>query len=169
MAKVLDRVRWKTLSATLAPGLVGTGLAVADSGLLSFFPFLCCGISAFLIQIGTNLVNDALDSKNGIDGAKRLGPRRLTGNASPALFYFTGVGCFPLAILISLPAILLRGISLFWVEVTCCLAGYAYTGGPFPLAYYALGDVTVFIFFGLVETANAKFLHQGTSTSLLLL
>ena len=161
LSSILHHIRWKTLSAALAPAAVGTGLALRNGGTLALFPFLCCGPSAFLIQIGTNLVNDALDYKNGVDGPKRLGPQRLSSPSSSHLFYFAGVLCFPLALIFSLPALHLRGMTLLAIEVMCCLAGYLYTGGPFPLGYHALGDLTVFVFFGIIATSAAQFVHHG--------
>lgn len=159
----LDRVRWKTLSAALGPAFVGTGLALSTDKTLSIIPFLCCGPAAFLIQIGTNLTNDALDYRNGIEKWKSKTDSRLGKfpHLSAPVFHLLGIACFPLALLCSLPAILLRGIKLFALEVVCCLAGYVYTGGPFPLAYYGLGDLTVLIFFGILATSGAAFVHRG--------
>eukprot|EP00210_Caulerpa_lentillifera_P001259 g1215.t1 len=160
-----ERVRWKTLSAALGPALVGTGLALSTNHSLSFLPFLCCGPAAFLIQIGTNLTNDALDYQNGIEKWKNTKHSRLgkfPHRSAPA-FYALGVACFPLALFCSIPAILLRGWKLLALEIVCCIAGYLYTGGPFPLAYFAFGDLTVLTFFGVLATSGAAFVHRGGS------
>lgn len=160
---VVEKLRWKTLSAAVGPAIVGTGLALAKNGELSIVPFLCCGPSAFLIQIGTNLTNDALDFRNGIEEwkSKKLSRLGENPNRTAPIFYLYGILCFPLALLFSLPTILLRGSKLLILEILCCFVGYLYTGGPYPLAYYCLGDLAVLAFFGVVATSGARFVHQG--------
>lgn len=159
----LQAVRVKTLGACLGPAFVGTGLAAAGGGQTAWLPFICCGPTAFLIQIGTNLVNDALDFQKGADVSGRLGPKRLTqsGAVGPVVVHIIGILCFMLALIFALPAFWLRGKPLVELVLACSAAGYMYTAGPYPLAYNGLGDLGVLVFFGVVATCGAKFTHQG--------
>jgi 1,4-dihydroxy-2-naphthoate octaprenyltransferase len=119
--------------------------------------------SLLLIQIGTNLVNDAVDFEKGADTAERLGPARVTqrGLFAASTVHAVGVACFALAALCVFPAILARGWTLVALYVASSAAGYCYTGGPFPLGYHGLGDITVILFFGVVATAVVRFIHTG--------
>lgn len=114
------------------------------------------------IQVGTNLVNDALDFERGADTKERLGPKRLTQSGAVPLstVHWVGVACFLASMMFSIPAFMLRGSKLVILVGTCCIMGYAYTGGPLPLAYYGLGDLGVLVFFGVVATCGAKLVHQ---------
>ena len=154
--------RPKTLGAAVVPFLVGSAIAqrrgrVAWSLVLPAFPAL------LLIQIATNLVNDACDFWSGADCSTRVGPRRASqsGVFSAAAVHRAGVACFALAALCVLPAVLARGWTLLCVYASSCAAGYFYTGGPWPLGYHGLGDITVVLFFGLVATAGVRFIHTG--------
>ncbi|GMH40007.1 hypothetical protein BSKO_07911 [Bryopsis sp. KO-2023] len=159
----LQAIRVKTLGACIGPCLVGSGLALAGGGATAWVPLLCCGPAAFLIQIGTNLVNDALDYEKGADMDGRLGPRRLTqsGAVGAVMVHVAGILCLVVAMLAAMPAFYIRGKPLVGLVLACCFGGYMYTGGPFPLAYHGLGDVGVLFFFGLLATSGAKYVHQG--------
>ena len=161
----LHLVRWKTLVASLAPSIVVLALALNQGRPLAFFPFFCCGPAPFLLQIGSNLVNDAFDFTRGVDGFKRLGPHRISSRRAALWCYVTGVLCFPAAFLFTLPAIRLRGPIVLKLEIACAVAGYLYTGWPFPYGYYALGDIAVFTFFGIVYFVLASFIIQGRSSA----
>lgn len=147
--------RPKTLTAAAAPVLAGTGLA-AHHGTASALPAAAALLGALLIQIATNLANDYYDFLRGGDTHERVGPLRVTqaGILPPeAVKRGTTVTLF---------AALLVGVYLTWVGgwpvVVIGLASMAcavlYTGGPYPLAYHGLGDVFVFVFFGLVAVGG---------------
>jgi len=155
--------RPKTLTAALVPVLVGTMLAhdalIAIKWELVFFALL----GAFLIQIGTNFINDALDFKKGADTAERLGPLRATqsGQLTLKTVFWGGVVCFIAAGLCCIPLIIQGGWVIAILFVFSVICGYLYTGGPKPLAYHGLGDLFVFIFFGLVSTVSVFYLQAG--------
>src|SRR5207249_11045113 len=126
--------RPKTLSASVVPVLVGTALAHT----INWTIFICALGGAVCIQIGTNLVNDALDFKRGADTAERVGPLRVTqaGLLSPKAVMTGAIVCFAIAALCGIPLILRAGWPLLAIGVTSIVAAYAYTGGPYPLAYH---------------------------------
>ena len=160
----LAALRPKTLTASVAPVLVGTALSAFLGGELDVPLVLTLTLPAFiLVQIGTNLVNDAVDYTRGADTEERKGPRRLTqtGVVSPSVVHATGVACFALALMLMIPVFYRRGWLLAATLLVSCAAGYAYTGGPYPLAYHALGDVTVVLFFGVVCVSVIRHVHDG--------
>jgi 1,4-dihydroxy-2-naphthoate octaprenyltransferase len=155
--------RPRTLVAGFVP--VTVGLAVAFKlGRLAWLPALGTLVGALLIQIGTNLFNDAYDFKRGADTRDRLGPPRATqqGWLSPEAVMRGAIACFALAFLVGLYLVSVAGWPLLVVGLVSLLAGYAYTGGPFPLAYHGLGDVFVLVFFGLVAVAGTVFVQTQT-------
>lgn len=162
--------RPKTLVAGFVPVAVGSAVA-AKSGLFSPIAALAALTGALLIQIGTNLFNDAYDFKRGADTTDRLGPPRATqqGWLSADAVMRGAIVCFAIAFLVGLYLVSLTGWPLLIVGIVSLLAGYAYTGGPFPLAYHGLGDVFVFVFFGLVAVSGAAYVQTNTVTSLSLL
>jgi len=155
--------RPKTLTAAVAPVLVGTGLAV-HYGVAAGGPALAALLGAVLIQIGTNLANDYYDFLRGGDAADRVGPVRVTqaGLVPPATVRR--------ATILTLSAALVPGLYLVWVGgwpivligVASIACAVLYTGGPFPLAYHGLGDVFVFIFFGLVAVGGTYYVQAGS-------
>lgn len=162
--------RPRTLVAGFIPVAVGTTVASTE-GHFAALPALGALVGALLIQIGTNLFNDAYDFKRGADTTDRLGPPRATqqGWLTPEAVMRGAIGCFALAFLVGLYLVSVAGWPLLVVGIISLLAGYAYTGGPLPLAYNGLGDVFVFVFFGLVAVAGAAFVQTGQVTSLSLL
>jgi 1,4-dihydroxy-2-naphthoate octaprenyltransferase len=116
-----------------------------------------------MIQIGTNFVNDALDFLRGADGETRLGDARASqsGWFSARAVLIMGLGCFLIALLLGLPLVYRGGWPIFWIGVVSLMMGYAYTGGPFPLAYVGLGDLFVILFFGLVAVGGVYYLQTG--------
>lgn len=158
--------RPKTLTAAFVPIFLATMLAI-NNGVnvhweLSFYALL----AAIFVQLGTNLVNDALDFKKGADTEKRLGPVRVTqsGLISYEKVLAGGMMCFALALLFGIPLIFAGGIPLTVILLFSVLCGYLYTGGPYPLAYTGLGDLFVLIFFGFVATCSVYYLQAGVVT-----
>jgi 1,4-dihydroxy-2-naphthoate octaprenyltransferase len=155
--------RPKTLTAALVPCLAGTALVRAIGlswdGWVLFYALL----AAFLIQMGTNLVNDAVDFKKGADTEKRIGPQRITqaGILTAGQVMALGSLCFALAILCGIPLVLKGGWILVVIGLASVLMGYAYTAGPFPLAYLGLGDLFVILFFGIIAVSGIVFLNTG--------
>jgi 1,4-dihydroxy-2-naphthoate polyprenyltransferase len=159
--------RPRTLIAGFVP--VAVGCAVAwRSGRFLLLPALGALMGALLIQIGTNLFNDAYDFKRGADTTERLGPARATqqGWLAPEAVMRGAICCFALAFLVGLYLVSIAGWPLLVVGVASLLAGYAYTGGPFPLAYHGLGDLFVLVFFGLVAVGGTSFVLTQTLTPL---
>lgn len=156
-------VRPKTLTAALVPVAVGTGLAFGE-GVGRWLPALMALLGALLIQIGTNLTNDYYDFKKGADTAERLGPVRVTqsGLIAPGVVLAGALGCFALAILSGIYLVWVGGWPIVAIGLISVLCGYAYTGGPLPLAYHGLGDVFVFVFFGLVAVTGTYYVQALT-------
>jgi 1,4-dihydroxy-2-naphthoate octaprenyltransferase len=154
--------RPRTLPAAIAPVLVGSGLAWRDDTFDGGAAALCLGF-ALLVQIGTNLANDYYDFIKGADTAARVGPRRAVaaGLIAPKTMRAAMTAVFLSAFLCGLGLIAWGGPWLLVIGVTSIACGYAYTGGPWPLGYIGLGDVFVFIFFGLVAVGATYFVQAG--------
>jgi 1,4-dihydroxy-2-naphthoate octaprenyltransferase len=152
--------RPKTLPAAAAPVIVGTATAIHE-GKFQFGPAIAALIGALLIQIGTNLANDVFDFKKGADTAERLGPVRVTqaGLLTPKQVTVGLVIVFGLAVLVGLYLVLIGGWPVVVIGLFSIAAGLAYTGGPFPLGYHGLGDIFVFIFFGLVAVGGTYYVQ----------
>lgn len=151
-----------TLPAAIVPVCVGTAAGLFSAP-FALFPFLAAFVAAVLIQIGTNLANDVFDFEKGADTAERLGPPRVTqmGLATPEQVRFGMLLSFGLAALIGLYLTTIGGWPILVIGVLCIVAGVAYTGGPWPLGYHGLGDVTVFLFFGCVAVMGSAYLQTG--------
>ena len=143
--------RPKTLTAAVVPVVVGTGLALGQ-GMAVLWPALAALAGAMLIQIGTNLTNDYYDFRKGADTHERVGPTRVTqsGLIAPQTVLAAGAGCFALATLVGISLVARGGWPFVVIGLASVLAGWAYTGGPYPLGYHGLGDLFVMAFFGLV-------------------
>ncbi len=123
----------------------------------------CALLASLFIQIATNLVNDVMDFKKGADTETRLGPQRVTQSSifKPETVQKAAFVCFGIAILFGIPLVLKGGLPILLIGIFSLIAGYAYTGGPFPLAYKGLGDVFVILFFGLIAVSGMFYLHVG--------
>lgn len=156
--------RPKTLTASVAPVLVGTALARAFSGDAVAWPLAVVALaSATFIQIGTNLVNDAADFERGADTSDRLGPIRVTqtGLLTPAQVKLGAAAAFAVAAILAVPLLYFGGLPILVIGVLSIIAGYAYTTGPVPLAYVGLGEVFVLLFFGLAAVKGTAYVVAG--------
>ncbi len=149
-----------TLWAAVAPVMVGTALAYrADA--FRWDAFLVTLVAALLIQIGVNFANDVADGTRGTDD-NRIGPTRAVaaGLITPRQMWF-GIGwAFGLAAVAGLYLIYLGGVWILVIGVASIIAALGYTNGPIPYGYYGLGELFVFVFFGLVATAGTRFVFD---------
>lgn len=149
--------RPKTLAAAVVPVLVGFSLAR-----FAHWPSFWFALGgAVFIQIGTNYVNDALDYRRGADTHERLGPLRVTqaGLLSADAVLRGAIVCFVLAAICGVPLIVRGGWPIVAIGLTSIAAAYAYTGGPYPLAYHGLGELFVMVFFGIVAVSGTYYLQ----------
>lgn len=154
--------RPRTLPAAVAPVLVGTGLAAADDT-YRWDSFLLCLLGALAIQVAANFANDASDAKRGADTPDRVGPTRMvaTGAVSArAMWTATGLAV-AVAALAGVGLIVIAGWPIVVIGITSIAAMLTYVGGPIPYGYRGLGEVFVFVFFGLVATVGTRFAHSG--------
>ena len=154
--------RPKTLPAALVPVWVGTVLAGRLGTVIDWLGW-CTLISATAIQVATNFFNDALDSDKGADTEKRLGPQRAaaTGLIDARTMKIAALIALGVAIAFSIPLIGERGWPIVMIGAVSMVCAYAYTGGPFPLAYRGMGEVFVIVFFGIVAVMGTVFVHLG--------
>ena len=158
-------IRPRTLPAAVAPVLVGTALAIGD-GVFTPLPALAALVGALLIQIGANLSNDYLDYVKGVDVPQRLGPRRVAQSGLitlPRLRIGTA-GTFALAALVGVYLVYVGGWPILVIGLASLVSAFAYTGGPFPIGYHALGDLFVFLFFGLAGVCGTYYVQALTIT-----
>jgi 1,4-dihydroxy-2-naphthoate octaprenyltransferase len=156
----LMAARLRTLPAAAAPVLVGTALAIRN-GSFDVAAFLCALLGALFIQIGTNLSNDYSDARRGADAEDRIGPVRVTagGLVPPRQVLIATYVTFGLAVLCGVYLIVVAGPVLLLIGALSILAGVAYTGGPKPYGYEGLGEVFVFLFFGLVAVTGSYYVQ----------
>ena len=158
-------MRPKTLPAALAPVVVGAALAYAG-GRFDLLPALAAALGALLLQILSNFANDYSDHFRGADMADRIGPVRVTasGLISPAQLRWGIVVVIALAVGVGLYLVWVGGWPILVVGVAAILAALAYTGGPFPFGYYGLGELFVFLFFGVVAVCGTYFVQAQVMT-----
>lgn len=155
--------RPKTLPAAAAGVITGTALAWRD-GHFQAGPALAALFVALLLQIGSNLANDVYDYERGADAGERHGPLRVTqaqlltpGQVKAGMMVVFGV-----SVLLGLYLAFAAGWMVVLIGLAAILSAVAYTGGPFPLGYYGLGDLFVFVFFGVAAVAGTYFVQAGT-------
>ena len=156
----LMAARVRTLPAAIAPVLVGTALA-GYAHIFHPLRFLAALVGAVFIQVGTNLSNDYSDARRGADTEDRLGPVRVTagGLVPPKQVLVATYVSFGVAVLAGIYLVAVAGWELLLVGGASILAGVLYTGGPRPYGYEGLGELFVFLFFGIVAVAGSFFVQ----------
>jgi 1,4-dihydroxy-2-naphthoate octaprenyltransferase len=156
--------RPQTLPVGAAPVVVGVGLAAAD-GVLAPGPALAALLGALLIQVGTNFANDYYDAVKGADTDDREGFTRVTagGLIEPRQVKRATIVTFGVAVLVGSYLVYLGGLPIVVVGLSSIAAGVLYTGGPYPYGYYGLGDLFVFVYFGLVAVTGTYYVQAVTS------
>ena len=154
--------RPKTLFAAIAPVLVGTACAYR-AGAFRAGPALAALAGAVLLQIGSNFANDLFDYERGADREDRLGPERATqrGWIAPRAMRAGMAAVFALALAVGVYLFAVAGWPVIVIGLLSIAAAVAYTGGPFPLGYHGLGDLFVFLFFGVAAVAGTALVQAG--------
>lgn len=144
----------------MAPVLTGTGLASFHDS-LAWLPAGAALLGAILIQIGTNLANDYYDYVRGGDTQERIGPVRVTlaGILAPETVRRGMIATLSAAMLVGVYLVMVAGWPIVWIGLASVACAVLYTGGPFPLAYHGLGDVFVFVFFGLIAVGGTYYVQ----------
>lgn len=157
--------RPRTLPAAIAPVVVGAALAYKDMA-FSLVITIACLVLATLLQIGSNYANDLFDYKKGTDRADRVGPKRAvaSGLITPDQMLIGTITVLLAALLVGLYLTYIGGIIFFIIGIFCIAAAVMYTAGPLALAYNGLGDVAVFVFFGLVAVIGTYYLQAKEIT-----
>ena len=161
----LMAIRPRTLPAVLGPLIVGNALALGVEGfsLLTALVIISCGL---LLQISVNLANDYFDSLSGVDSQERLGPIRMTqaGLISAERMKKAMIMSLICALFVGVYLIDIGGWPIGLLAAASLLAVICYSGGPYPLASHGLGELTVFIFFGLVAVVGSVYLQTGATS-----
>jgi len=162
--------RPKTLPAAIAPVLVGTAMAIHD-GAFRPLPALAALLGSLLLQIGVNLANDYFDYVKGVEQPDRKGPIRVTqaGLIPPKQVRNGMIATFVLSAVIGVYLIIVGGWPILAIGVASILSALAYSGGPFPLASHGLGDLFVFIFFGLSAVCGTYWVQALKLSTLVIL
>jgi 1,4-dihydroxy-2-naphthoate octaprenyltransferase len=165
----LMAARPRTWSAAVAPVVVGTALAAADHTARAG-PAAAAFLGALWIQIGTNYANDYSDGKRGVD-RERVGPVRVTqaGLVRPREILLAATLAFGVATACGIYLVAIAGWPILAIGILSILAGIAYTGGPWPLGYHGLGDVFVFLFFGIAAVAGTYYVQASRLTPVCLI
>jgi 1,4-dihydroxy-2-naphthoate octaprenyltransferase len=164
-ARWVAGARPRTLPASIVPVLVGA--AAARPVATPWGRLVLCAVVALSLQVGANYANDYADGIRGTD-ARRVGPLRLvaSGLATPRAVRTASLVAFGIAAVAGLWLASLTSWWLLAVGVAALAAGWGYTGGPRPYGYLGLGELFVFVFFGLVATAGTTYCLSGEVTAL---
>jgi 1,4-dihydroxy-2-naphthoate octaprenyltransferase len=154
-------VRPPTLLAAVSPVIVGSALAIHD-GVFLWNAALAALLGAVAIQIGANLANDVFDAEKGADNAERIGPPRVVaeGLISGGSVKRATALAFFIAALAGLYLYTIAGWLILAIGVASIVAALAYVGGPKPYGYRGMGEISVFVFFGLIATSGSRFVHD---------
>lgn len=161
--------RPRTLPAATTPVVVGTAVAIADNS-FHLVAALAALLVSLLLQIAANLANDVFDFRRGADTAERLGPLRVTqaGLIPPARVMQATWLTLGVATLVGSYLVYRGGWPILIAGIAAVISALAYTGGPRPIGYHGLGEVFVFIFFGLVATGGTYYVQAGSLSDLAL-
>jgi 1,4-dihydroxy-2-naphthoate octaprenyltransferase len=159
----VSAARLRTLPAAVVPVVVGTAVARA-AGHVAWGPAFAALAGSLAIQIGTNFANDVFDAEKGADGPDRIGPVRAVaaGLISAAAMKRAMIAAFAIATAFGIYLASVGGWPVVAIGVASIAAGIAYTGGPWPLGYHGLGDVFVFVFFGLVAVCGTTYVQLAS-------
>ncbi len=157
--------RPKTLLAAIVPVMVGSALAFNENKFVFIYAFIAL-LCSLLIQTGTNYVNDLYDFLKGADNADRKGPTRVlaAGYISVKEMKAGSIVVFLTAFILGLYLVYAGGLVILLIGIFSIIAGIAYTAGPYPLAYNGLGDIFVFVFFGVVGTLGTYYVQTHNFT-----
>lgn len=160
-------VRPRTLPAAVGPVLVGLGVGIAQGDFDPLIAVACLAV-ALLLQVAANLSNDLFDHRSGADAADRLGPPRAaaSGLLSERELAVGTALCLVGAAVVGLVLVVTGGPVLLVLGALCMVLAVAYTGGPFPYGYRGLGEVAVFLTFGVLAVAGTAYLQTGTWSGL---
>jgi 1,4-dihydroxy-2-naphthoate octaprenyltransferase len=162
----IKATRPKTLPASIIPVAIGSAAAYSYGEFhwhLSVIALLC----AIFIQIITNYLNEVYDYYRGADTEERKGPQRIVaaGIVSPKKMLFVSIFLIVITFLLGLILVGRGGLPILIIGILSLIFAYAYTGGPFPLAYNGLGDIFVLIFFGIIAVCGTFYVQTLTLTS----
>lgn len=155
-------MRPRTLTMAAVPVTVGAVLAWAGGANPDWLTFIATLACAVLIQIGTNLLNDAKDGERGADGPDRIGPLRITGAglANPKQVRRAALACFVAALIAGIYLVFVGGMPILLIGLASLVSGYAYSSGRRPLSHGPFSEVYVIVFFGLVAVAGSHYLQS---------
>ena len=155
----MEGARLRTLPAAVVPVAAGAAAAVGVGADTAWWRALAALVVSLALQVGVNFANDYSDGVRGTDGDDRVGPLRLVGSGlvAPGSVKRAATMAFAIAGAVGAVLAIVVGPELFVVGLFCLIAGWTYTGGPRPYGYLGLGEVFVFIFFGLVATIGTTY------------
>ena len=156
--------RPQTLPAAAAPIVVAVGLAINDA-VFAAGPAFAALLGAVLIQIGTNFANDYYDAIQGADTDAREGFTRVTqaGIIEPQRVKLAMYLTFAAAVAVGSYLVYIGGLPILLIGLLSIISGIAYTGGPYPLGYHGLGDLFVFVFFGVIAVVGTYYVQAVTT------
>jgi 1,4-dihydroxy-2-naphthoate polyprenyltransferase len=159
----VQAARLRTLPAAIVPVLVGSAAAFSDR-VFDWQAFALALVGALSIQVAANFANDASDAARGADPVDRVGPRRMvaSGVIGARHMWIATAGTIAVAIASGIGLTLLAGPLVILIGVASIVAMLGYVGGPIPYGYRGLGELFVFLFFGLVATSGSRFVHDGS-------
>ena len=153
-----------TLPAAVVPVLVGSGLAYGE-GVFHWDAFSWALVGALAIQVAANFANDASDARRGADSPNRLGPPRMValGVIPERSMWFATWTAVAVAVIAGIFLTIIAGWVVLIIGISSLIAMLGYVGGPLPYGYRGLGEVFVFVFFGLIATIGSRYVHDMTA------